>query len=100
MGLVDADLAAGTVLVNEAGVGQTGALPPVVFEAAEGDAEAAPLQAPIPDPNPANNVDTATVTVATQADLGLDKDALPPNPAPGSTFAIELEVKNAGPSDA
>jgi len=95
---VDAGVAPGSVLVNTAVVGQPGASPLALD--VDGSAVASPMQEPIPDPNLGNNTATATVNVATQADLALEKDTLNLNPAAGSVFAFELRIKNAGPSDA
>ena len=52
------------------------------------------------DPNLANNSQTVTTTVATQADLSLTKTAAAGPVLAGDTLAYTITVANAGPSDA
>ncbi len=58
------------------------------------------VQSDQPDPTPGNNVDGATVSVATSADLSVSKtDHTDPVPA-GSVLTYTIAITNAGPSDA
>ncbi len=53
------------------------------------------------DPNPVNNVDSATVFVVAEADLGLSSLATAPDPVvAGEVFTSSFRIGNAGPSDA
>ncbi len=74
---LDADLAAGTVLLNRAGVGAT-----------------------TPDPDLSNNTDDESVTVARLADLRIAKVDGPDPVVAGTTLRYTLTVTNDGPSDA
>ena len=53
-----------------------------------------------PDPNLANNTDTATVQVATSADVSITKTVQTSPVVPGSPVTYLLTATNAGPSDA
>ena len=53
-----------------------------------------------PDPNSANNTDTATGTVTGEADLSLEKTMTPVQPLSGQPVSFEITVTNHGPSDA
>ncbi|MCC7362611.1 MAG: DUF11 domain-containing protein [Anaerolineales bacterium] len=54
---------------------------------------------PTPDPNPGNNQDDAPVTIATSADLAVDKRHSGSAVA-GQSFTYQVVVTNAGPSGA
>jgi uncharacterized repeat protein (TIGR01451 family) len=53
-----------------------------------------------PDPNPANNMDSASVTVLGTADLAIAKTGVPANPTPGGADTFTLTVSNNGPDTA
>ncbi|HEX6083320.1 MAG TPA: lamin tail domain-containing protein [Thermoanaerobaculia bacterium] len=74
---VDPSVAAGTVLSNTATLSST-----------------------TPDPNGANNSETATTTVATSADLLLSKTDSPDPVNAGSNLSYQITLTNAGPSNA
>jgi uncharacterized repeat protein (TIGR01451 family) len=52
------------------------------------------------DPNPANNSDTDTDTLAPEADLAIVKTDSPDPVPPGGALTYGLTITNAGPSDA
>jgi uncharacterized repeat protein (TIGR01451 family) len=60
----------------------------------------ATLSSPTPDPNGANNSDTATTTVATAADMQITKVDTPDPVTAGNNLTYTINVSNAGPSDA
>jgi uncharacterized repeat protein (TIGR01451 family) len=53
-----------------------------------------------PDPNLANNTDSATVQVGASADVGITKTLLTNPIVPGSSVTYRLTATNNGPSDA
>jgi len=56
---------------------------------------------PVPDPNPANDTTTDSVTAGTSADLSIVKTHAPGDTfTPGTDVTYTLAVANAGPSDA
>jgi uncharacterized repeat protein (TIGR01451 family) len=54
----------------------------------------------LPDLEPSDNSDAASVSVAPQADLSLTKSVSDPNPGTDRTVGYTLTVRNAGPNDA
>ncbi|HKL50582.1 MAG TPA: beta-propeller fold lactonase family protein, partial [Wenzhouxiangellaceae bacterium] len=67
---------------------------PAVFASADDP----PVAADEPDPDTSNNSATLTLTPNRQADIAVDKIALP-TVNPGSSFAYDIVVSNLGPSD-
>ncbi|MEN3280205.1 MAG: hypothetical protein V7607_1345 [Solirubrobacteraceae bacterium] len=54
----------------------------------------------VPDPKPANNLDSASVEVSARADVGIVKTASVPTALVGDTVTYGLTVSNSGPDDA
>lgn len=68
--------------------------------AEEGFVNTATVTSETPDPDLSNNEDTAAVPLLPEADLRIEKVALPPKLTAGDHVAYLLLVHNSGPSDA
>lgn len=72
----------------------------VITTAAATVVNAASVSAVEPDPNPANNSDSATTEILPVADLSITGTDAPDPVLAGGTLVYTLRVRNAGPDDA
>ncbi len=72
-------------------------IPPDAASAAPIDVSA---NAITPDPNPGNNVTTFNASITRIADLGVTLTGSPDPVRPGAVLAYQVQITNAGPSDA
>ena len=93
----------GTVTCSEGTMtpGQTGTIHVVATANAVGPQhDVAAISADEPDPNAQNNTASADINVGPTADLTITKTTSTPNVPAGATATYNLQVQNAGPSDA